>query len=142
MRLEAEIARRLAKDAGMSTQDYAVLVMLTDEPDGRCRLFRLAERLGWEKSRVSHHINRMAKRGLVTKQPCGEDGRGAVVVITPKGRSEIESAAPGHLEDVRELFVDVLSSDQLDAMGDIAEVVLEGFGATPPGNPGDAPGPR
>lgn len=127
MRLGAEIARRLASEGGMSAQDYAVLVMLTDQPDGRARLYQLAASLGWEKSRVSHHLNRMADRGLITKEPCPEDRRGSFVVITPHGRSEIQAAAPGHLEDVRELFVDRLSREQLDVMGDIAQVILEGL---------------
>lgn len=129
MLLGAEISHRLATDAGMSAQDYAVLVVLTDRADGRARMYELAEAIGWEKSRVSHHINRMVKRGLITKTPCDEDRRGAFVVITPKGCAEIEAAAPGHLADVRELFVDLLNAEQLDAMGDIAEAVLAGLGA-------------
>lgn len=124
MRLEGELARQLAADAGMSLQDYVVLVALTDRPDGRMRLFELAHVLGWEKSRVSHHIARMAGRGLVAKEPCDEDRRGAYVVVTPRGRSEIEAAAPGHVAEVRRRFVDVLTPDQLDAMGDAAEAVL------------------
>lgn len=127
MQLAAEISRRLANDAGLSAQDYAVLVMLTDQADGRARLHELADGLGWEKSRVSHHINRMVRRGLVGKEPCDEDRRGAFVVITPRGRDEIAAAAPGHLTDVRELFVDLLTQEQLDALGDIAERVLSGL---------------
>ena len=49
----------------VSYQDYLVLVALTDRPDGRMRLFELVEVLGWEKSRVSHHIARMAGRQLL-----------------------------------------------------------------------------
>lgn len=127
MRLAAELARRLAARSAMSAQDYAVLVMLTDRPDGRARLHELADGLGWEKSRVSHHINRMVKRGLVTKEPCPDDARGAYVVITIPGRDEIVAAAPGHLEDVRELFVDRLSVEQLDTLGEIAEIVIQGL---------------
>ncbi len=125
MLLSAELARRLANESSMSAQDYAVLVILTDRPDGRARLYELADVLGWEKSRVSHHLNRMLTRGLVTKEPCEEDRRGAYVVITPKGRSEIVAAAPSHLEDVRELFIDVLTPSQLEVLGDIADAVLE-----------------
>ena len=124
MRLEGELARQLATDAGMSLQDYVVLVALTDRPDGRMRLFELAHVLGWEKSRVSHHIARMAGRGLVAKEPCDEDRRGAYVVVTRRGRSEIEAAAPGHVAAVRRLFVDVLSPEQLDTVGSAAEAVL------------------
>lgn len=124
MRLEGELARQLAADSGLSYPDYVVLVALTDRIDGRMRLFELADVLGWEKSRLSHHVGRMATRGLVTKEKCGSDRRGAYVVITTRGRREITAAAPGHVAAVRRLFVDPLNPAQLDAVGDAAETVL------------------
>ena len=57
----------------------------------------------------------MADRGLVAKEQCDSDRRGAYVVVTTHGRSEIEAAAPGHVAAVRRLFVDRLTPDQLDA---------------------------
>ncbi|MEM9653257.1 MAG: MarR family transcriptional regulator, partial [Actinomycetota bacterium] len=124
MRLERELSRQLATDTNLSYPDYVVLIVLTDQPDDRLRLFELGEILQWEKSRLSHHIARMAKRGLVTKEPCDDDRRGSYVVITDTGRREIEGAAPGHLTTVRRLFVDRLTPQQLDAVADIAELIL------------------
>jgi len=124
MRLEGELARQLASDSGLSYPDYVVLVALTDRPDGRMRLFELAGVLGWEKSRLSHHVARMATRGLVQKQKCASDRRGAFVVITKKGGKEIEAAAPGHVRAVRHLFVDRLAPDELDVIATAAEKVL------------------
>src|SRR4051812_26039055 len=82
LRVEGELARQLAADSGLSYPDYLVLVALTDRDDGRMRLFELAGTLGWEKSRASHHVARMALRGLVKKERCDADGRGAYVVVT------------------------------------------------------------
>jgi DNA-binding MarR family transcriptional regulator len=124
MRLDGELARRLVAETGLSYQDYLVLVGLTDDADGRARLFELARVLGWEKSRLSHHIARMAERGLVTKQKCDIDRRGSYVVVTTRGRRAIEAAAPAHLRAVRQLFVDRLTPRQLDAVGRAAEIVL------------------
>lgn len=124
MRLEGELARQLAAQSALSYPDYVVLVALTDRPEGRMRPFELAEELGWEKSRLSHQVARMAERGLVTKEKCEADRRGAFVVVTGRGRQEIATAAPGHVDAVRRLFVDRLSAAQLDAVGDAAEVVL------------------
>src|SRR5215471_6931286 len=107
--LTAELSRRLTSDSPLSYPDYEVLVVLTDQPDGRLRVFELAEALGWEKSRASHHVSRMAERGLVKKVPCATDRRGAFVATTARGRRYIEAAAPGHVAAVRELFVDRLS---------------------------------
>lgn len=132
MRVEGELARQLAADSGLSYPDYLVLVALTDRDDGRMRLFELARTLGWEKSRASHHVGRMAKRGLVTKEKCDSDRRGAYVVVTKRGRTEIEAAAPGHLAAVRRLFVDRLDPSQLDAIAEAAEIVLVALDERPP----------
>ena len=130
MHLEASLARQLATDSGLSHQDYGVLVALSEHPDGRIRLFELAEVLGWEKSRASHHVSRMAARGLVDKEPCDEDRRGAFVVLTPQGRSTIEEAAPGHVRTVRELFIDRLTPAQLDELRAMTATVLAGLGVS------------
>ena len=127
MRLEDGLARQLAADSGLSYPDYLVLVALTDRPNGRIRLFELAGILGWEKSRLSHHVTRMVDRKLVAKERCADDRRGAFVSVTRRGREEIEAAAPGHLATVRHLFVDRLTPEQLDVIGDAAEIVLAAF---------------
>lgn len=132
LRLNGALARQLSTDAGLSHPDYVVLVALTDQPDGRLRLFELGRILGWEKSRLSHQITRMAERGLVTKEKCDADRRGAYVVLSPKGRREIEAAAPGHVALVRQLFVDVLTPAQLAAIAEVAETVLARLDATCP----------
>lgn len=144
MRLAGELARRLAADSGLSYSDYVVLVVLADQPDGRLRVFELAELLGWERSRTSHQVSRMAGRGLVRKEKCDADLRGAHVSVTEAGRHEIEAAAPGHVEAVRQLFVDRLSPEQLQALADMAESVLAGLDAQcdERGDRGERPYPR
>ena len=69
----------------------------------------------------------MVDRGLVTKELCESDRRGAYVVVTKLGRKEIEAAAPGHVAAVRRLFIDRLTLDQLDAIAAAADAVLAGF---------------
>ena len=125
MRLTARLAADLAATSDLSYPDYLVLVALTGSPGGRMRLFELAKVLGWEKSRVSHQIARMADRGLVGKEKCDVDRRGAFVVATPEGRKAIEAAAPHHVATVRRLFIDALTPDQLEAVAGSAEAVLE-----------------
>lgn len=125
MRLDARLASELAAVSDLSYPDYTVLVALTDRPEGRMRLFELAATLGWEKSRVSHQIARMVDRGLVAKEKCDDDRRGAFVVATDRGLAAIEAAAPHHVETVRHLFVDPLTPAELDALGHIAQKVLD-----------------
>ena len=131
MRLDGELARQLASESDLSYPDYVVLVALTDRSEGRMRLFELAGVLGWEKSRLSHHVARMEARGLVRKEKCDADRRGAFIVVTTRGRREVEAAAPGHVAAVRRLFVDRLTPEQLAAIGEAAEAVLAGLEEPP-----------
>jgi len=123
-RLQAELNRQLQADSGMSLADFDVLVALTDRPDVPLRVFELAEAVQWEKSRLSHHLARMERRGLVERQDCPDDARGAFVVLTAAGRDAIERAAPAHVETVRALVFDGLAPEQVDLLADVAERVL------------------
>lgn len=123
-RLGGRLGRMLQAESNLSAADFAVLVQLTDVPEGRQRFLDLANALEWEKSRMSHHIARMAKRGLVERQECPEDGRGAFVVITDGGREAIEAAAPLHVDAVRSLFLDHVTPAELRVLADISERVV------------------
>jgi DNA-binding MarR family transcriptional regulator len=111
--LSATLQREMQKDAKLSMSDYGVLVHLTDSPEGRVRVSDLARVLQWEISRVSHQVTRMERRGLVQRSECVEDGRGAFVVVTARGRAAIEQAAPGHVTAVRRLVFDVLDDNDV-----------------------------
>ncbi|MEU6611096.1 MarR family transcriptional regulator [Streptomyces shenzhenensis] len=123
--LIGRLSRHLQADSGMSASDYIVLVNLTERGDGRIRFSDLVKRMEWEKSRVSHQVTRMAKRGLVAKEECPDDGRGAFIVATPAGYQAIEDAAPRHVEHVRRLFIDALTPNQLSTLGRISKRVLD-----------------
>jgi DNA-binding MarR family transcriptional regulator len=124
LQLQARLGRCLGEH-GLSYQDYLVMASLSDRDDGRLRVVELSDELGWEKSRLSHHIARMCERGLVRKEPCPSDQRGIFVVLTDDGRRALHDAAPDHVRDVRRYFVRHLSPAQLNTLADIAGVILE-----------------
>ncbi len=123
MPLSAALNRQLSRDSHLSTADYAVLVQLSESPEQRLRARDMVLAIGWEKSRLSHHIRRMESRGLVGREECPTDGRGAFITLTPTGRAARENAAPGHVSAVRSYFVDLLTPAQLESIAEIAEVV-------------------
>jgi DNA-binding MarR family transcriptional regulator len=131
--LNARMNRQLQDDYGVSLADYDVLVALSEAPEGRLRVFEIAGGLAWEQSRVSHQLARMQRRGLVARQECPADARGAFVVLTGVGRAAIERAAPAHVQTVRQLVFDGLSRDQLAALTAITSRVLDRLQATQPG---------
>ncbi|MEV4297659.1 MarR family winged helix-turn-helix transcriptional regulator [Microbispora rosea] len=127
-RLTARLNRQLQADSGLSLADYDVLVHLTDREEGRLRPYELQRDLQWEQSRLSHQLTRMQRRGLVRREECVDDGRGAYVVITEEGRRAITAAAPGHVETVRRLFFDGLTREQVAALERLAADVLDRLG--------------
>ena len=124
MRLETSLSRQLAAESSLSLQDYVVLVALTDDPEGRMRAFALAQALGWDKTRLSHHLKRMLARGLVARESCTTDRRGHFVTVTEHGRREIAAAAPAHVAMVRSLFLDHVSPEELEVIGAVSRRVL------------------
>ena len=121
--LAAAIERDLRR-LGLSHPDYYVLVQLSESPDQRMRMTDLAEGIQWSKSRLSHHIDRMERRGLVRREECASDARGAFACLTTAGLRAIETAAPDHVESVRRHFVDALSEEQLRRLGEINETLV------------------
>ena len=122
--LDLEVNRDLARESGLSEPDYDVLSNLSETEGHRWRLSDLAARMLWSRSRLSHHLSRMQQRGLVTREDCPADGRGAFVVLTEEGLRTIQAAAPGHVASVRRHLVDLLSEEQIGVLGDITETVL------------------
>lgn len=123
--LYLQITRDLAQDSGLSDADYQVLVGLSEAPGRRVRLIELADLMHWSKSRLAHQLDRMQERGLVRRESDPAHSRAVVVVLTETGLATMERAAPLHVESVRRHFVDPLTEEQLDAVADAAEIVLE-----------------
>jgi len=117
--LRSVLAARLQAECGLSPGDYAVLLALKEADDHRQRSSALAATINWQRSRLSHHLGRMERRGLIDRQECSTDSRGAEIVLTPAGLAAFRSATVPHLRAIRELFVDALTPDQLDAVQDV-----------------------
>ena len=126
--LTSSLQRELQDESGLSTSDFEVLVNLTDSPNGRVRVSDLATQMLWERSRLSHHVTRMERRGMVQRSECAEDGRGAFIEITPQGRAAIEAAAPGHVDAVRRLVFDGLQCDEVSTMSALVDKMLARLG--------------
>lgn len=129
LRLSYEINRQLQADSNLSAADYDVLTALSGSSGGRLAISVLATRIGWERSRVSHHIKRMAARGLVASAHSTTDRRVTEVFCTGTGLRVLDEAAPGHVALVRRLFFGGLPAELVEpltsALEDIYGHVLE-----------------
>jgi DNA-binding MarR family transcriptional regulator len=122
--LAAELDRQLQRDAGMPHTYYAVLVTLSESPDKTMRLSELADALGYSLSRLSHAIARMEEAGWLRRRPCSADRRTTWAVLTDAGLAALATAAPGHVQAVRENLFDDLTPEQVEQLRVIFEKTL------------------
>ncbi|AKK05590.1 transcriptional regulator [Corynebacterium mustelae] len=124
-KVEHHIENILQDGAGLTTSEFAVLVCLSESPDKEIRLRDLCADLDWDRSRTSHQVTRMEKRGLVTKQRCIGDARGIIIELTEEGERRIREAAPFHVESVREIVFDSLNNELKEPVAEFLQNILE-----------------
>lgn len=131
-----QLERGLSRRSGMSLTDYDVLVHLSEAPERRLRMTELAGVSLLSKSRLSHQITRLERIGWVARTDCPTDRRGAYAVLTDDGMHALEDAAPGHVEDVRELLLAALNRKQISQLGELMTILRDHLE-----EPADAPAP-
>ena len=116
--LDRRLDQQLRDDVGLSHLQYGILVQLAAAEGCAMRMTELADSMLNSKSGLTYQISQLEKAGLVHRAPCTIDVRGVYAALTDEGRKLMERAAPGHVALVRELFIDVLTRDQLTAIAD------------------------
>jgi DNA-binding MarR family transcriptional regulator len=111
------------QELDVSPGDYAVLLALTEASERILRSSELADAIDWERSRLSHHLGRMERRGLLRREECPGDSRGAYVVLTEDGAAALRRASGPHLRAVKQYFADALSAEQVANLTDVLSTV-------------------
>jgi DNA-binding MarR family transcriptional regulator len=122
---------RLIRNSGLSGADYALLHPLSVAEQGVLRTRDLGKSVGWERSRLSHQVSRMEKRGLVCREECVSDARGSMVRLTDLGRKAIDAAAPDHVDAVRTYFFEHLSREEQDQLAGLLDRIVANIPADP-----------
>ncbi len=123
--LRERLSRDLQERHGLTLADYEILVRLSEADDRRLRMSRLAEGTLASRSRLTHQIDRLERELLVTREPCEDDRRGQLAVLTDHGFERLSAAAPTHVEGVRAHLVDVLTPDQFAAVGEACATIRD-----------------
>ena len=116
VRLVSALDARLKAAAGVSFDDYEVLLHLSEASDRRLRMAELSDRLIHSRSRLTQRIDRLARRGLVRREKCEGDRRGTWAVLTDEGLATIEELAPDHVRAVRQHLFDHVGVEEQEAM--------------------------
>jgi DNA-binding MarR family transcriptional regulator len=118
-RVLAATDRQLKDDAGLTTDDYEVFVRLSEADGHRLRMSDLAASVTNSPSRLSQRVDRLSRVGLVERTRCDADARVWWVELTDAGRAKLEAAAPGHVSEVRRVFVDRLTADEIEVLAHV-----------------------
>jgi DNA-binding MarR family transcriptional regulator len=124
--IQGELGRRLQDESDLSAADYSVLLALSEQRDRELRSSELALAIGWERSRLSHHLGRMERRGLLRRDDCATDNRGAVIVLTDDGAAAFRRSNVPHLRAIHDLFIDRLDDEQLQMVDGITRALKTG----------------
>ena len=122
----AELHRILGaqlQESGISPADYQVLLALREADGKRLRSSELAASIDRERSRLSHHLGRMERRGLIRRDDCATDSRGAEVSLTEDGARAFRNASVPHLRAIKRHFADALTPEQFEALADILQAL-------------------
>jgi DNA-binding MarR family transcriptional regulator len=122
------IERQLQQDSGLPHAYFEILVRLSEAPDRRLRMSELATNSMSSRSRLSHAVARMEEAGWVRRSACPTDKRGQFAELTDAGFDRLDSAARGHVEEVRAYLFDVLTPEQQRALREISDAITAGIG--------------
>ena len=135
LKLPAALDAQMQRDSGLSHFEYLVLANLSEAPERTRRMSELAALANGSLSRLSHVVKRLETRGWIERRACPSDGRYTNAVLTGAGWEKVLASAPGHVQAVRHLILDALSTAELDQLGAVARRILERL---EPGDPRNA----
>jgi DNA-binding MarR family transcriptional regulator len=122
----------LRRGCDVSLVEYEILVRLSEREGRRMRMAQLADALAHSRSRVTHTVTRMEHDGLVIREQSAEDGRGVICRMTDAGWELLQRMAPLHVTGVREHLVDLVSPEDLAAVGRVMNAVSDHLVAAHP----------
>lgn len=114
------VVKDMSEQTGLSEGDFGILDRLDLYGKGKLRQQELAVSMDWTKSRLSHHLTRMEKRGLVSREPL-ETERGVQVIITSFGKTTLDDARPVVSMAIRKHFLDFLTEQDIESITKLAE---------------------
>jgi len=113
LKLGPSLDSQLQRDSDLTHFDYLCLAMLSEVEDWTMTMSALAGRTNASLSRLSHVVTKLERRGLVTRCPSDLSRRVTMVRMSEEGYAVLVAAAPGHVENVRDLVYEGLDEKDI-----------------------------
>jgi DNA-binding MarR family transcriptional regulator len=103
---------------------YDVLLEINRVPEGHLRQFEIGEKVLLNKHNCSRLLDRLEDEGLVKRQSCKEDRRGAHVAITKEGKALLKKMWPVYERAISEYFGRHLSESEVAELAKLMNRLL------------------
>jgi len=119
--VQGGVIRRVEEDldrhSRLTHPEFEVLLRLAWSPGRRARIQDLAAQSLLTRSGLSRVVERLERKGLVTRSRATEDGRGSYAELTEAGADRFDAAADHHIAFVRSEFLSRFTRDELRTLG-------------------------
>src|SRR5216684_2506000 len=134
--VQGGVLRRVEDDldrhSRLTHPEFEVLLRLAWRSDRRARIQDLAAQSLLTRSGLSRVVERLERRGLVTRSRATEDGRGSYAELTAAGVDRFAAAADHHIAFVRSEFLSRFTRAELRTLGALLRRAND---PTPEGHP-------
>ena len=129
---------QLSADSGLSRQSFDVLVRLARTPEHRLRMSELASQTSLTPSGLTRSVDRLEESGMVSRESCPDDRRGAFAVLSERGRVVMDDAIPLHIAHIDEVLDGVLTPSEERTLSSLLRKIRDHVHTVEqPGGPGD-----
>lgn len=123
-RVIARLDADLAKDAAISLTWYNILSVLADSPELRLRMSEIADRIVLSRSALTRSMDKLVAAGLIARETCPEDERGAYGSLTSKGQDALRHARPIYSRGVQAYFATELTDSDTKSLKPVMDKIL------------------
>jgi DNA-binding MarR family transcriptional regulator len=110
--LHRAVGPPLERQCELAGQDFEILIRLARTPGGRLRMSDLAAQTDLTPSGLTRAVDRLSEAGLVSRQACPEDRRGAFAALTDAGEARVRQALDVHRAQLTQLLDGLLDPDE------------------------------
>jgi DNA-binding MarR family transcriptional regulator len=96
-------SERRAADCGLKPQQHQALLAIRGASQANVSVGYVAERLALKPHSATGLVDRLEALDLVTRRPSADDGRQALLELTPKARSLLQQLSATHREEILRL---------------------------------------
>jgi DNA-binding MarR family transcriptional regulator len=114
--MTSALEKDMLPGAGIPLGWFEVLNHLTRAPGGLLRFQELAKVAGITDSGASRRLDQMIRAGLIERQECPTDRRGAFAHITAKGKSAHKRAHTVYMRSLERNLGSVLSPSEAESL--------------------------